>query len=103
MDLKIYSLERNARVTQQLTKSRDFCQNYLCYFHLCTLYSVQAFSYRMLNNASPVKSELDGKDSEKLGRKYEKTQEKLSSPIKIESERSQELQYITPVRSQVSF
>ncbi len=35
MDLKIYSLEiKNTTVTRQLTKSRDFCQNYLCDFHL---------------------------------------------------------------------
>jgi hypothetical protein len=32
MNLKIYSQERNSR--RQLTKSRDFHQNYLCDFHL---------------------------------------------------------------------
>jgi hypothetical protein len=35
MDLKIYTLAKKpAAVTRQLTKSKDFRQNYLCDFHL---------------------------------------------------------------------
>jgi hypothetical protein len=34
MDLQIYGIEKKTRiVTRQLTKSRDFCQNYICDFH----------------------------------------------------------------------
>jgi hypothetical protein len=44
MDLKIYSLERKpTTVTRQLTKSRDFCQNYLCDLHLCSLFASFSF------------------------------------------------------------
>jgi hypothetical protein len=39
MDLKICTLAKKpATVTQQLTRSTDFRQNYLCDFHLCCLF-----------------------------------------------------------------
>ncbi len=44
-------------MTRQLTKSRDFCQNYLCDFHLCSLFASFSFLYWFCNSLGWTKKD----------------------------------------------